>query len=90
VTGRISSATCPLSFGGTLYSISGITQAASAVITFSSAAAANPFVVGQSIYIGSVNGMTQINGKSVQVTAIGGVSGAGTATVALNTTGFGA
>lgn len=79
-----------LSFSGTLYSISGITLAASGVITFSSAATANPFVVGQFIYISGVIGMTQINGKSVQVNSIGGVAGAWTATVQLNTSGFSA
>lgn len=70
--------------------ISAITNAASAVVTFSSAAASNPFSVGSLITFSGVQGMTQINGLQGTVSAIGGSSGAWTATVNINSSGFGA
>ncbi len=88
--GNMSASGSQLSFQGTLYNISGISKATNGVVTLSSAASANPIVVGQSIYVAGVSGMTQINGQSSLVTAIGGSSGAWTATLVLNTSGFGA
>lgn len=74
----------------TFYSISGITVAASAVVTISTVAGANPIKVGSWVTFDNVAGMTQINGLNGAVTAIGGTSGAYTATVAINSSGFGA
>jgi hypothetical protein len=77
-----------LQFSTTTFTVTNITQAASAVITCNSAAAINPFFIGCPITIDSVTGMTQINKRSSVVTAIGGVAGAWTATVAINSTAF--
>jgi hypothetical protein len=60
--------------------ITGITQAASAVITVGS----HTFVVGDSVYISGVVGMTQINGLRGMITAISGT----TITVNINSTAF--
>lgn len=62
--------------------ITGISQAAQAVIGF----AAHSFVVGQSIQISGVAGMTQINGLRALVTAVSGLN----VTVAINSAGFSA
>lgn len=62
--------------------ITGITQAASAVLTVGS----HTFVVGDSVHISGVAGMTQINGRRANVTATTGT----TITVAINSTGFSA
>ena len=70
--------------------ISGISQAASAVVTLSSAAGTNPVPVGAQLTFGGVTGMTQINGLQGTVSAIGGVSGAWTATVNINSSAFSA
>ena len=72
--------------------ISGITNATDAVITIDSAAATNPFaaaVFNGTVYISGVQGMTQINGQFVSVTAHGGSSGAWTITTNLNTSSYG-
>lgn len=63
--------------------ITGITQAAAAVITVGSG---HGFVVGDSVYISGVAGMTQINGRRAAVTA----AGASTITVAINSAAFSA
>lgn len=73
---------------GSAQAISGITQAAAAVVTVSTASVTNPFVVGNQLTFTSVLGMTQINGLRGTVTAIGGVSGAWTATVNINSGAF--
>lgn len=86
--GNMSASGSMLSFQGTLYNMSGISKATNGVVTLSSSASANPIVVGQSLYIAGAGGMTQINGQSSLVTAIGGSSGAWTATLALNTSSF--
>ncbi len=70
--------------------ISGISQAASAVVTLSSPAGTNPVPVGAQLTFGGVTGMTQINGLQGTVSAIGGVSGAWTATVNINSSAFSA
>lgn len=62
------------------YSITGITKAASAVITLGTHA----LVVGQSVHISGVLGMTQINGLRALITAITGT----TITVAINSSAF--
>ena len=61
-------------------SITAITKAASAVLTVGS----HSFVVGNSVVISGVAGMTQINGLRALVTAISGT----TITVAINSTAF--
>jgi len=61
-------------------SITGITQAASAVLTVGS----HTFAVGESVYISGVVGMTQINGLRGAITATSGT----TITVAINSTAF--
>jgi hypothetical protein len=72
------------------FAISGITNAASAVVTLSSPAAVNPVSVNGVLSFSGVGGMVQINGLAGTVTAIGGVSGAWTATVNINSGAFGA
>ncbi len=69
--------------------ITGITRAASAVVTVSTGAA-NPFVVGQQIVFASVAGMTQINGLTGTVSAVGGSLGSWAATVNINSSAFSA
>jgi hypothetical protein len=68
--------------------ITAITQAASAVVTISTGGAANPFFVGETVSFLSVVGMTQINGLTGTVTAVGGVTTAWTITVTINSTAF--
>jgi hypothetical protein len=70
------------------FAISGITKAANAVITVSTAQAANPFSVGATWEFNSVAGMTQINGLYGTVSAVGGSFGAWTATVNIDSTAF--
>jgi hypothetical protein len=60
------------------------------VITVSTVSAANPFAVNMLITYNGVGGMTQINELVGRVTAIGGASGAWTATTDTNCTGFSA
>lgn len=72
----------------TAQTVTGITQAASAVVTVSTVAGSNPFAVGNSVLFAGVVGMTQINGLTGVVTAIGGTSGAYTITVNINSTAF--
>jgi hypothetical protein len=71
-------------------SITGITQAASAVITVNTVSATNPFILNEIVQISGVNGMTQINGLFGIVTALGGASGAWTITVNINSSAFSA
>lgn len=71
-----------------IWNISGITKAASAVVTTSLVQAYNPFNNGNVLYFQSVSGMTQINGLFGTVTATGGSSGAWTATVNINSSAF--
>lgn len=61
-------------------SITGITKAASAVVTVGS----HTFLVGESVYFSGVAGMTEINGLRGAISAIGGT----TITVAINSTAF--
>lgn len=71
-----------------LYTITGITRAANAVVTVNQVSAANPFIVGQQLYFLNVLGMTQMNTQTGVVSAIGGSSGAWTATVPINSTAY--
>lgn len=92
--------TCPINFttAGTFptglvpfsaNAVSGITQANPMVATVSTVIATNPFAVGTTVLFTGVVGMTQVNGNYYSVTAIGGSSGAWTATFgAVNSTGF--
>ena len=70
--------------------VSGISQASSAVITLSTVSTINPLSIGCPVQLYNVVGMTQINGVIGSVTAIGGSSGAWTATVTINSSGFSA
>jgi hypothetical protein len=70
--------------------ISGISVASSAVVTVSTSQVQNPFVVGSQINFSGVSGMAQINGLVGTITAIGGSSGAWTATTSINSSGFSA
>lgn len=70
--------------------ISGISIAASAVVTVNTVSTINPLSVGCPVEFTNVSGMTQINGLFGTVTAIGGSSGAWTATVNINSSGFSA
>lgn len=63
-------------------SITGITQASSAVITVGS----HTFAVGDSVYVSGVSGMTEINGQRANVAATTGT----TITVAINSSAFSA
>lgn len=63
-------------------SVTGITQAASAVVTVGS----HTFVVGESVHFSGVAGMTQINGLRGTITGTSGT----TVTVAINSTAFSA
>jgi hypothetical protein len=79
---------------GTNHTITNVTQAASGVVTVSTASATNPFAVGDAVGFASITGMVQLNSattlQACNVTAIGGVSGAWTFTINVNTTGYGA
>lgn len=77
-------------FNETASVITGITQAASAVITISTVSTINPFSAGQPVVVVDVSGMTQINEVTGIVSAIGGSSGAWTVTVGINSSGFSA
>lgn len=74
----------------TNYAISGITNAASAVVTITSGLGANPLIVGEVINITGVVGMTQINNLIGKISAVGGSAGAWTATININSSGFSA
>lgn len=89
----------PLIYDGTTWwpitapvsaTVTGITQAASAVVTINTASGSNPFAIGNTVGLTGVTGMTQINNVNAKVTAIGGSSGAWTITVNINSSGFGA
>ena len=71
-------------------SISGITQATSAVVTTTSSQVEAIFDVGTQLLFSGVTGMTQINGLTGTVTAVGGAAGAWTYTVNINSTSFSA
>jgi hypothetical protein len=76
-------------FNETAAIITGISGAASAVVTVNTVSPANPFLVNCPIIIeGIITGMTQINGVQGTVTATGGVSGAWTITTNINSSGF--
>lgn len=71
------------------YTITGITQASSAVVTINTVSGSNPIQVGQSVYFQNVSGMTQMNLQQVSiVTAVAGASGAWTFTVNINSSAF--
>jgi hypothetical protein len=72
------------------HTITGISVAASAVVTVSDTTGMNPFTVNQQLVFAGAAGMTQINGLTGTITAIGGSSGAWTATVNINSSGFSA
>lgn len=68
--------------------ITAITKAASAVVTVSTGGTLNPFSIGQVLQFSGVAGMVEINGLLGTVTAVGGSTGAWTATVNINSSGF--
>lgn len=68
--------------------ISGISKAASAVVTLSTVSGANPYAANDYVTFSDVGGMTQINQLAGIVTAVGGVSGAWTVTVAIDSSAF--
>jgi hypothetical protein len=72
--------------------ISGITQAASAVVTLNDTTSVNPFGAGMPFSIQGAGGMSAINGPggALTISAVGGVSGAWTVTLPINSSGFGA
>jgi hypothetical protein len=70
--------------------ISGITLAASAVVTITTGGSSNPFAVNGTVTFSAVAGMTQINGVVGTITAIGGSSGAWTITTNINSAAFSA
>lgn len=88
----------PLLYDGTTWwaitpvtaTITGITQASSAVVTINTVSVSNPFAIGNTIGFSGVGGMTQINGLTGTVTATGGSSGAWTVTVNINSSAFSA
>lgn len=70
--------------------VTSISSAVNAVITISNPSSLNPFIAGQKVSFNSILGMTQLNAQSAVVSATGGVSGAWTITVPIDTTGYGA
>lgn len=69
--------------------ITGISQASSAVITVNTVSGANPFTNGSTVGVTGITvGMTQINNVNAKITAIGGSSGAWTITVNINSSAF--
>lgn len=92
----LNGADAPLLYDGTTWwpisavtaTITGITQAASAVVTINTVSGSNPFSLGNNVGFSGVVGMTQINGLVGRITAIGGSSGAWTFTVNINSLGF--
>jgi hypothetical protein len=77
----VSTTTGRVTFTNLTKAITGITQAASAVITVG---AAHGYNIDDSVYISGVSGMTQINGLRAFIT----VTAATTITVAINSTAF--
>jgi hypothetical protein len=75
-------------FNETAAVITGISKAASAVVTISTVSSINPFSVGQPVNVQGVAGMTEINGLNALVTSIGGSSGAWTVTLSIDSSGF--
>lgn len=79
---------------GIQYTITGITNAVSAVVTINTVSATNPIAVGDAVSFANVLGMLQINSattlQACNVTAIGGVSGAWTVTIGVDTTAYAA
>jgi hypothetical protein len=71
----------------TAASITAAVAGSSTLVTFNSAAASNPFAVGQFLYFTAAGGITGLDGNIGQVTAIGGVTTAWTVTVNLSTGG---
>ena len=77
--------------------ITNIASGSTTTVTVNSKAAINPFVydsaIGQyfdgNVYFQGVQGMTEINGQIAKVVSTGGLPGAWTATVNLNTSGYG-
>jgi len=72
----------------TINAISAISKAASAVVTLSSTAVANPFSNGNLVTFSQIIGMTQMNGQTGTVTATGGSAGAWTITVNINSSSY--
>lgn len=70
--------------------VTAITQATQAVATVSTVSSANPFQVGEAVVFASVSGMTQINGVTGTVLALGGSSGAWTVTTSINSSAYSA
>jgi uncharacterized protein (TIGR02217 family) len=79
----VSTTTGIITLGSKSGAVTGITQAAQAVVTVGSG---HPFVIGDSVVFGNVGGMTQINGLRASVVA----ADATTITVGINSTGFSA
>lgn len=70
--------------------VSGITNAVNAVITINDSCGVNPFSAGMTVSLAGVGGMTQVNGLEPAVSAAGGIEGAWTITVPVDSTAFGA
>ena len=70
--------------------ITGITAAGPCVVTISTGGSANPFEPGNTVAFASVGGMTELNSLTSFVAAIGGVSGAWTVTVNIDSASFSA
>lgn len=69
--------------------ISGITRAASMVVTISTTSRTNPFAGLPYATLGGLTGTTQVNGKTYAITATGGAAGAWTITFGgVDSTGF--
>lgn len=88
----------PLLYDGTTWwaitpyvtgTVTGITNAASAVVTINTVSVSNPFTNGTTAGLTGVTGMTQINNVNATITATGGSSGAWTITLNVNSSGFG-
>lgn len=75
---------------GIFSTITAITKAAQAQVTVSTGGALNPALVGNEVTFGSVGGMTGLNGQTARILTNGGVTGAWTFTINIDTTGMGA
>lgn len=77
-----------LVFFSQTYAVTAVTKAASAVFTINTVSATNPFFVGCPVTAKSLGGMVEMNDQTGIVSAIGGVSGAWTFTLPINSTAF--
>jgi hypothetical protein len=67
------------------YTVTAISQASSGVVTINQVSSTNPFTVGYNLNFENISGMIALNNVNATITAVGGSSGAWTATFNINT-----